>query len=110
MRFVLVALFLPLLFECSAEIIFIEIIPDMSSRQTSFIITNLNMTAFFIINSLFKNADPTLAEGWGTPTQIIQVQGGPHTLQRLKNRFWDLIGCSLSKGPQWDVLQYFLGY
>ena len=63
MRFVLVALFLPLLFECSAEIIFIEIIPDMSSRQTSFIITNLKMTAFFIINSLFKTAEVTLAEG-----------------------------------------------
>ena len=68
------------------------------------------MTAFFIINSLFKNADPTLAEGWGTPTQIIQVQGGPHTLQRLKKRFWDLIGCSSSRGPQWEVLQYLLGY
>ena len=41
----------------------------------------------------------------GVGLQYKQEEGNHFTFEGLKSRFGDLLGCSASKGPQWELLQ-----
>jgi len=50
-----------------------------------------------------KNRPPggtSILKGWGCLSYLSGVKG----------RFWYLLGCSASKGSQWEVSRYLLGY